>query len=57
MVVCSKTCDCSYITPVIMPEFTFLSIQIRVGTSSKFYALGVMRVSDSYCVLSYQPSV
>jgi len=57
VIVCSKTCDCSYITPLIMPELKFLFIQIRVGTFSKFYALGVMRVSGSYCVLSYQPSV
>ena len=57
MVICSKTCDCSYITPLIMPEFTFLSIQIRVGTFSKCYVLGVMRVSGRYRVLSYQPPV
>ena len=57
MVVCSKTCECSYVTPLTMSEFTFLSIQIRVCTFSKVYALGVMRVSDSYCVLSYQLSV
>jgi hypothetical protein len=57
VVVCSKTCDCSYIMPLTMSEFTFLSIQIRVCTFSRFNALGVMRVSGSYCVLSYQPSV
>jgi hypothetical protein len=57
VVVCSKTCDCSYVTPLTMSEFTFLSLQIRVCTFSKCYGLGVMRVSDSCCVLSYQPSV